>query len=112
MKLIVAWPAFFSNVKQIHEVLVVYKKLKDVKDYKISKSRMTRMKKNVTAIKANNDNGLKMVAFIRLPVEVAQSHLTYYPLGSKEGGQILYVEMLKAGGKSGTVKEKEGFFVG
>ena len=53
-----------------------------------------------------------MVAFIPLPVEVAQSHLTYYPLGSKDGGRILYVEMLKAGGKRGAVKEKEGFLVG
>ena len=53
-----------------------------------------------------------MVAFILLPVEAAQSHLIYYPLGSKDGGRILYVEMLKAGGKSGAVKEKNGFFVG
>ena len=53
-----------------------------------------------------------MVAFIPLLVEVAQSHLIYYPLGSKDGGRILYVEMLKAGGKSGAVKEKAGFFVG
>ena len=88
LKVTVAWPAFFSNVKQIHEVQVVYKKSKDIKDYKISKSRMTRMKKNVAAIKANNDNEMKMVPFIPLPVEVAQSHLIYYPLGSKDGGRI------------------------
>ena len=108
----VGWPAFFSSVEQIHEVLVTYKKSKNVKDYKISGSRMTRIKNNVAAIKSNNDNELKMVAFIPLPVEVAQSHLTYDPLGSKDGGRILYVEMLKAGGKNGVVKEKEGFFVG
>ena len=101
----------FSSVEQIHEVLVAYKKSMNVKDYKISKSRMTRMKKNVAAIKANNDNEMKMVPFIPLPVEVAQSHLIYYPLRSKDGGRILYVEMLKAGGKSGALKEKEGFFV-
>ena len=66
----------------------------------------------MVAIKSNNDNELEMVAFIPLPVEVAQSHLTYYPLGSKDGGRILYVEMLKPGGKSGAVKENNGFFVG
>ena len=104
--------SIFLSMEQIHEVLVAYKKAKDVNDYKISESRTTRMKKNVVVIKANNDNELQMVAFIPLPVEVAQSHLTYYPLGSKDGGQILDVEMFKAGGKSGVVKEKEGFFVG
>ena len=54
MKVTVVWPAFFSNINQIHEVLVAYKKSKNVNDYKISESRMTRMKKNIAAIKANN----------------------------------------------------------
>ena len=54
LKVTVVWPAFFSNINQIHEVLVAYKKSKNVNDYKISESRMTRMKKNIAAIKANN----------------------------------------------------------
>ena len=44
---------------------MAYKKSKNVNDYKISESRMTRMKMNVVAIKANNDNELKMVVHFR-----------------------------------------------